>query len=270
MKMIKHVISSTLKIGLILITLNAIIDSCYFIRDYLNNEYSFSISGFNFNKEAVFVNGEKTIVLIGMTHIANKEFYERLRNRFKDKNAVTLSEGVSDRSGYLKGFGYATMARLIGLSSQPNAKKLFPNVKNADGDVSAIKKSEIESISILFKNVKQIDEAIAYPKNKPYQKFIIDMRKSNDFNFRNSEVLLSRNVNLIKRVDLEIAHNNYIIIPWGALHLNEISSNLLKKGFKPKEVRFNYTHSSIGVMAKYVEWACYLYLKSNIGFAVIN
>jgi uncharacterized protein YbaP (TraB family) len=263
MNKIKYV----LKIVLILFTLNVFFDFMISLKEiYLDNSYNVAISGFNFNRVTVFEKNGKKIILVGMTHIANKSFYDGLKNKYKGMNAVTLEEGVSDNKKLLNKMSYKPIAKLLNIQSQPKTNEMFPNSRNADVDIDLMDKKETFVIADLFNRMNTISEAINYPENSPRKTFVLDQPKM--FEIGKSDILLKRNKVLIDQIVKTIDSNNTVIVPWGALHLTEISNFLSQNGYKQTSSNWDYTHSTINIGYSIAKYSLYLALKKNVTIVI--
>lgn len=262
-----NTIKKVLKIVIILFTLNICLDIGFSLKEiYLDNSYNISILGLNFNRVTVFEKNGKKIILIGMTHIANKSFYDGLKNKYKGMNAITLEEGVSDNKKLINKMSYKPIAKLLNIQSQPKTNEMFPNARNADVDIDLMDKKETFVIADLFNRMNTIFEAINYPENSPMKTFVLDQPKM--FEIGKSDILLKRNKVLIEQIIKTIDVNNTVIVPWGALHLTEISSFLSKNGYKQISSNWNYTHSTINIGYSIAKYSVYLALKKNVTIVI--
>jgi hypothetical protein len=51
------------------------------------------------------------------------------------------------------------------------------------------------------------------------------------------DLLLRRNVHLLKEIQTELLHSDMIVVPWGAAHMPGIAQEIEKSGFRASDVR---------------------------------
>ncbi len=206
--------------------------------------------------ERVYKLGNKTIRLVGMIHVGEKEYYDDLIRPAASGRTVILTEGVTDGKNLLQNkFGYGKMADVLGLTSQermrfngrhidageiekPGFKRSnagTADILRADVDISAFHPVTIRFLNMLGKYLREnpsfIDAMIAFNAwakqnmTPAMQKTIMD------------DILHRRNSEVIRTMSKALSRYDTIIIPWGALHMPEIEESVLERGFTLQESR---------------------------------
>jgi len=195
-------------------------------------------------EEREFRKGTKCVRLVSMVHIGNKRFYDQIDASLpKDGEAVVLLEGVTDEQMLLKRhFSYTHVARMFGLESQEasllqgKAKEAVSRpsstgaveYRDADVDVSTFHPETIEFIQrlgALLANPTAASLALAFcdpdsPLGKPAaQKTVLN------------DILSSRNRHLLSEIDAALLAHDTVVVPWGAMHLSWIETELKTQGF---------------------------------------
>lgn len=246
-----------------LLFLNGFMDCITFVIDFKNRQFNYAISGFNFNESAVYEKNGTIVHLVGMTHIANREFYENLKYHFYNKKAITLGEGVSDKKNQLQGFNYKALAKILNLDTQPKSELIFPNVVITDMDAKDLDQSEMEILRYNFLMLNEIVSVIDYPDNAP--KKIIKIKDFKKIEIETSSILNMRTKYVLQQMDDKIKlGEKEIIIPWGALHLKDIESHLLTRGFKRVDGSFYYTGNTFVSIGSALINAGKVFFKSNV------
>lgn len=186
--------------------------------------------------EREFEKDGKRVRLVGMMHIGDSEFYQGLASAIPgDTPLVVLMEGVNDREGLLHGgFSYVSLAKNLGLSAQeteftppPKASRIV--YRNSDVDVNTFHPASIEFIKLIGKFLA-----------KPTLQNAIDTFSTNN------SVLTRPDIEQILRHDLETSRNqhltseitsalkdyDFVLVPWGAIHLPVIEAALENEGFR--------------------------------------
>ncbi|MFO1497226.1 MAG: hypothetical protein U1G07_02315 [Verrucomicrobiota bacterium] len=168
----------------------------------------------------------KSIRLVPMMHIAEADFYRRVSQSF-DTNATVLLEGVSDRKSLLKHhLSYERMAGSLGLAEQQ--EKFTPTtarVRPADLDVEAFSPSTIEFLNlvILVHSKGLTAETLPLFVTKTQNPALVERLWD--------DLLTLRNRHLVDEIQRELAHNQAVIIPWGAAHMPGVARHIEELGF---------------------------------------
>ena len=207
-------------------------------------------------EERVYSRSGQNIRLTGMIHIGEQEFYRDLIDSTTTDRTVILAEGVTDENNLLTtSFGYDAMARLLGLSSQADMEftgRLIddsdleeitegvlddqePHIIQADIDLSRFDPQTIEFINILGKHLFNSD---SLPQGlQAYDAWAEEHITPETSDIIFNDLLDSRNEVVISWLDRVLPIYDTIIIPWGALHMPGIETEILERGFKQTSSR---------------------------------
>jgi hypothetical protein len=214
--------------------------------------------------EKVYRRGEKTVRLVAMVHIGEKQYYQGLFRQQSPGRVIVLAEGVTDDKQLLKDrLDYGNLAGYLGLvpqreellykgrliddgqleeqeDSASEAKNGEPDILRADVDLSSFRPSTIWFVEELAKQMNQgrtLREQLMGGKElwdksvtPELQETILD------------DLLHKRNRELIRHFDSAVKHYDTIIIPWGAMHMAEIEPEVVKQGFQLQQA---YDHVSV-------------------------
>ena len=174
--------------------------------------------------------------LLGMAHVAEKGFYQDIKNSLQNKTALILMEGVSDDKKLLKTPpDYGSLAEKLGVDDQ---RKMFSpeempdkvKIVRADLDVSAFSAGTVEILNFVGQIYSR--EGIDLGKLIMMYLKLTDIEVSKTlFN----DVFAKRNECLIRHLKKNMAKHRLILIPWGALHLPEIEKWVVENGFTLKK-----------------------------------
>lgn len=183
----------------------------------------------------VYTNGPDTAHLIGMVHIGDEEAYPTLFSELpQGEGTLILAEGVQDSDKLMTapGDAYGQAAKRIGLSAQKPMEQLTTlRVRNADVDVNTFDPLTIELLNVvlgLYGSDGDREEAI-----QAYLGFWLE--HSSDSNQVAEQlfedILYARNQHLLAEIDKAREEVDHIVVPWGALHLREVSETLEAQGW---------------------------------------
>lgn len=237
------------------------------IQEYRNEtEYSyFSLWSYK-TREKVFEKDGKSVHLIGMIHIASKEYYLDVtsgRNMaiwnpdtgHKENKIVTLMEGIKyekeKKRRDISSLNYIGISQALGLERQGKYSNKFPNIHSADidfADFSEETKDEIAKISsimdklssFLMKKISFQEFADFMTENK-VDKFLVE-----DSPVKH-EMIFKRNDYLWNEFEKKESSYDTILVPWGAAHLPDIEQRLIEKGYVLKEKREYKSYNVIKV-----------------------
>jgi hypothetical protein len=169
----------------------------------------------------------KTIQLVPMAHVGEPEFYRHLTQSFPT-NSVILMEGVTDDSSLLTNrVSYHRMANTLGLSEQQ--KEFKPQSGDwvpADIDVKEFAPTTIDFLNMAMLvhryglNIQTLLPLLQYSPPANVQEQLWD------------DLLHKRNRHLLGEMRDRLSKTDYIIIPWGAAHMPEISHEIQNSGFR--------------------------------------
>lgn len=192
-------------------------------------------------------NGDKQVVLCGMSHIASKDFYDELKKKFQSRNAVILSEGARDKNNLLhKVSNYKGMASMLGQTVQPARLSEDIPHKNADLDISEFSKDTIECLNWAMSFHTMLDSKIDSP-----QKMLLLIKNQKDFSDKHSQdpgkllrsleadLVEKRNNHLFTEISSALSEYETVIVPWGVWHMPGVEQMLKEKGFVCKEKNYS-------------------------------
>ncbi len=213
--------------------------------------------------ERIYQKGNRRVVLIGMMHFGESGFYDSLFGEFP-ADALVLAEGVSDRDNRLSNnLSYQRLARVLGLEQQPvlvptlgtddlemdfdalndeedaargggavdapkdiRIAKLRPDVVYADADLADFSNTTIEFLN----------ETAALYGSRSGREVLERLTKLSEFsedeiNTVYDDIIYKRNAGLLAEIDNNLKVYDTIIIPWGALHMPDLETNLIDREF---------------------------------------
>lgn len=178
-----------------------------------------------YTKKSVFAKGGQEIYLIGMTHIGDDAYYQKVLDSIPEERTLILKEGVSDREGRLKsGLDYRKVAETLGVETQPRS---FPpeieakhKIVRADIDISDMDPAMIEKLDAIGDSLDGNWDIAR----------LLKIGKGDEGAFRNA-ILLARNDHLMAVFDEMALDFERVVIPWGALHGGDISRRLVERGY---------------------------------------
>lgn len=173
--------------------------------------------------------------LLGMAHVAERGFYQDIKDSLHGKPALMLMEGVSDEKKLLKTPpDLGSLADKLGAADQRerfSPKEMPDNVEivRADLDASDFSADTVEVLNF----VGQIYSKKGFDFGKLFLMYLklSDIEVSQTF-FK--DVLVKRNECLIGHLKRGMEKHQLILIPWGALHLPEIEKWAADNGFSLK------------------------------------
>lgn len=206
--------------------------------------------------ERTYTRDNRTIRLAAMIHVGTREYYQEMAGSVTPGSTIVLAEGVSDSTNRLRNrLDYGKVAGFIGLASQD--KLLFkgrmideeeftapvppaavgsdahqnrePDIFRADVDMSTFRPTTITFLDAIGKQMQE---------SKTFAGGILALNKWAEKNVTPEmyeiimdDILHRRNVAVLGHMDRALARYDTVIIPWGALHMKEIESEVLKRGF---------------------------------------
>ncbi|MCM0084262.1 hypothetical protein L4X63_22005 [Geomonas sp. Red32] len=205
--------------------------------------------------EKVYRRQNRTILLAGMIHVGEKEFYQRVASLPSAGRTIVLAEGVTDDRNLLRDRpDYSKLAGYLGLTSQadrmhfagrviePSQLDTAPakgnpggvDILRADVDVSSFRPATIWFLNELGRQMKnsrtlsqQLLSSILWSQNNitpEIQSTVMD------------DILHRRNQVLIGNLDKALAQYDTVVVPWGALHMAEIEKEVRRQGFQLQRV----------------------------------
>ncbi len=212
--------------------------------------------------ERVYRRADRTIRLAGMIHVGEKNYYDDLARTVAPGRTIVLAEGVSDDRELLRNrFDYGRVADFLGLASQE--KMLFrgrlieedefdalrprPNrtgekaparetdILRADLDVSVFRPP---TILVLDAIGKQLRESPSFVQGFMALNAWAEKNITPEMNeIVVDDILHRRNQEVIRHLGKALENYDTVVIPWGALHMQEIEEEVLNRGFTLREER---------------------------------
>ncbi|OGV51335.1 MAG: hypothetical protein A2017_20175 [Lentisphaerae bacterium GWF2_44_16] len=197
-----------------------------------------------------FEKGGKRVILFGMSHIAGKDFYEGLKEKFPSRGTIILSEGTSDKKNLIKEESdYKGMATLIGGVMQPSKFSDTIVHRNADMDVSDFSSETIDSLNLIMKFHSLLDRKIDRNVNivkivilllKECSNFSRKISKDTENSFLvEDDMITKRNEHLMKEILSALVKYDTVIVPWGVWHMPGVEQMLKKRGFICKDISYS-------------------------------
>ena len=210
-------------------------------------------------RETVMVKGNSKIILLPMSHIGEKDFYQEIKTRYKkNKDMIVLLEGVKMNPEDEK-IDHSSLATMLGLEMQ--SKNLFEEYNTVNADVSSEDFSEETSkfITIVMNYYANLKEkGIAYASKK-FEEEQIEMGITGvDQEQIKNDIVVKRNKQLFSKIKEYKNKYDVVLVPWGALHIPGIQEDLQNIGYVES------SHSQIKVM----NWVSAVY--SFISFQINN
>lgn len=241
-------IKKLLKIYLISFLVSMAILFCFWSYQEISNRNSYvylSLSNVK-TKTKTFEKDGKVVKLVGMIHLGKKEYYQAIKNDNSIDNSIALTEGITNNSNEVipESLGYADLASVLGLNNQWPSDKLFINPVSADVDYSDLpsdSRKDLDVFDQIITNFIQFHKK-EITSDELYRHLALSQNEINrtankfsDKNISSNPLLLERNNFLWgKLLELEESSDT-IIIPWGALHLQDIEDRLISRGYRLKE-----------------------------------
>tara|TARA_Y100000034_G_C6910079_1_gene424076 strand:+ start:13011 stop:13850 length:840 start_codon:yes stop_codon:yes gene_type:complete len=216
----------------------------------LTSSYYVNLFGWNlYSVERVFQKGNKTITLLGTVHIADKEYYDEISNRYK--NSLFLLEMVEKDVEMDVPMTYKGLSEYVDLSAQE--MHFDPNRDGNKFIVADKKMSELNNLSI--KTLKDVFTYIdLIPKGELSKMDLEDISFIDKMKNMKRDIIDGRSVRLMEHI-YEFEGQENLVVPWGALHLPYVQDKIKELGYiKVKESRlkaFNVVKYLYTFLTKY-------------------
>lgn len=177
----------------------------------------------------------KTVQLVPMAHVGERDFYWKLSHSFPT-NAVVLMEGVSDHNNLLTNtITYRRMASSLGLSEQ---QKEFDPVQTeivmADVDIADFTTNTtgfLNLVMLIHGKGLNADNVLRMLRFSPPPRFEEQLW---------DDLLRKRNQHLLEELRSRLSDPEPLIVPWGVAHMPGIAKGIEASGFRLAETR-DYT-----------------------------
>lgn len=207
-------------------------------------------------KERMFAKDGKTVHLVGMVHIADKQFYAAMDQRLAapEGRHLVLTEGVTDDEKLLpesfrSGETYAKLAEKLGLTPQrPERPAAAPaaavaerdawaeawkargvTFMNADIDMAELDKKYLDTLVALLE-MMDVDSLLELLIINP-----ADMDAVGIHDAFVEGLLKQRNDRLMEVLAEQLPNADVVHIPWGAAHLPDVEQRLRAEGYEMLE-----------------------------------
>lgn len=205
--------------------------------------------------ERIYRRDNKEIRLVSMIHIAEKAYFDEVIESIPSKKTIVLAEGISDRYNQLATrFSYGDLSHNLGLTSQETmvfqgkfieADEVRQAAATADGetyhilwadiDIDEFNPKTIEFLQIIGRNL--LSGASFSEGIRTYLAWVRENSPHFTPHTIMNDILYRRNQEVINHMESVIEYYDTIVIPWGALHMPEIESAVLQKGFLLSRIR---------------------------------
>lgn len=189
-----------------------------------------------YTKKVTFEKEGRKVILLGMSHVADKSYYLNIENKF-DKmkgNILVLKEGINfdDELDQEIEINHSYFSKIFGLENQKSNFLSGHNTINSDIHVSELSEETSNMIEASFnfwKNVAMFE----------YKKAVNSINSGVKINIFHlyKEVILKRN-ELVKVNIHRHGSRSDILVPWGAIHNNDLENFLLKEGYVKKNTDY--------------------------------
>ncbi len=192
----------------------------------------------------------KVVRLAGMMHIGNEAYYQDLAGSVPVEGTIILAEGVTDRDHLLQSqFSYGKLAGVLGLSAQETLKfdghlvdlddpeplrldqdqSTKPDIAVADVDLNSFNPKTIEFLNVLGNTL--LSGAPLKAGLQEYNAWVNAHMTPEWIEIITDDILINRNVEVVRRLVMTLKDYDTIVIPWGAMHMPEIEAAVIKQGF---------------------------------------
>ncbi len=205
-----------------------------------------------------FAKNSHTVALDGMMHVADADFYQKIKWGIDGVKTLVLLEGVSDENHLLAGgLGMDKLAKYFGLNSQMERGEYRTtidkmtakedagevaadgsveidkevDVRRADVDVNTFRQqtiSYLKAVALLYQST-QTGKMESFLKVMEEKKGVL--QDDRVVHGAMEDILTNRNTHLIQQIEKGMETHNRIVVPWGAMHLAGIEEYLRSKGF---------------------------------------
>ena len=207
--------------------------------------------------ERVYRRDNRTIRLVGMIHLGERQYYDDLVGSVAPGRTIVLAEGVTDDRKLLRNrLDYGKIAGVLGLTSQEKmlfrgrligeedlegapprgAAKPGPvHILRADVDVSSFRPQTIHFLDALGKHL--MEDSSGSKWLLPFDAWAGENITPEMNKTIMDDILYRRNREVIRYMRKALLRYDNIVIPWGALHMAEIEAEVLAQGFKLQQER---------------------------------
>jgi hypothetical protein len=202
--------------------------------------------------EKRYQKNNKTIRLTSMIHLGQREYYESLQQSLQGQQALLLAEGVSDKTGRLKGnFSYQKIADMLSLSAQERiliagrqvaVESLdrqadraagTTDILPADIDLQDFDEQTIAVLNALGKYILNSDSLVEGFRN--FNRWAEANATKDTNRIVMHDLVEKRNRRVLSYLPKSLQKYDTVVIPWGALHMPGIEQAVLARNFTLQE-----------------------------------
>jgi hypothetical protein len=209
---------------------------------------SFDLAGVNLGDRR-YARGDEQVRLVGMMHVGERHRYRDLVRSFVTENTVVLYEGVTDDEGLVdSGLDYGGAASALGLEAQHDLRDYlgeiealgvsgvspaeWPVLRHADLDMSELSESTREFVAQAASlwGSESLVEA--------FSDYLVWYRAQDEavvLSVIQDDLIERRNAHLLAQISVATQEFDFVVAPWGALHLPGLERALLESGFSELE-----------------------------------
>jgi hypothetical protein len=209
---------------------------------------SFDLAGVKLGDRR-YTRGDEQVRLVGMMHVGERDRYRDLVRSFVAENTVVLYEGVTDDEGLVDtGLDYGGAASALGLESQHDLRDYlseidevevpgvspaeWPVLRHADLDMSEFSDATREFVAraaSLWGSESLMEAA------SEYLVWFRGQDEAEVLSVIQDDLIDRRNAHLLSEITAATEEFDFVVAPWGALHLPGLERALLESGFSELE-----------------------------------
>lgn len=192
-----------------------------------------------YTEQREYRRGEQRVYLVGMIHLADREFYRRVLEGIAEPGTAVLIEGVrNDRGAADLRLSHGPLAESLGLAAQEDHLILPADdgieVIRADVDLADFSP---ETIALLSEAMRVFGQDSAREALLAYLELLREPRSTADVESFWREVVHDRDAHVFGELERALTSYARAVLPWGAAHMPGLESRLLEAGFEPGESR---------------------------------
>ena len=181
------------------------------------------VSGISVEARTYLYEG-KNIFLLPTVHIAQPSFYKKLVEPLSIENTLVIPEGVTDKHNVLKkSLDYSNLARSMGLEAQNNQSIIAGrSTEFCDVDISDFSPGTVDFIRTyisISETWASGNRMLAVQQYLAVSDTDLGLFWKDLVNFRNSRVITC--------ITEHMQTYEYIVIPWGAMHMPGIERTIM-------------------------------------------
>lgn len=210
--------------------------------------------------EKVYRRDNRSVQLVGMIHMGEKQYYEELAKLAPPGRTIILAEGVTDNKKLLPNrLDYGNVAEYLGLTLQQEKMQFQGKLIEAEelekpsagsGDIAGgqtihILRADVDVSSFRPETISFLDDlGREMKRNNSLTEGLLTSgswsSKYADAGVQQiimQDILERRNQEVIRHLRKAAGRYDAIVIPWGALHMPQIEAEVLSQGYELQQVR---------------------------------